>query len=339
MRQQLNIATTAAALALAALCFESTPALAQGRGGGQPQGVREYTITAVPGVVAAGATWEIAWQGTDNADGLVAARDGSLLFAQEQPRRISRLDANDRFSVAFTDTKGVGSIAVNDRGHIYGVERTCTDPGGKPDECKEPTAVAIITPVRKMLADSFEGKGLGRVNDLVIDKKGGAYFTSGGAFYVSADGKVSAVGSDLRTNGIMLSRDEKILYVTNGDTIVAFDVRPDGTVANQRTFAKLEGGGTGDGLAIDKDGRLYVTSQPGVQVFDVNGKYLGLIATPRPVISVAFAGPGKRTLYVVGSGALGPDGQEFRTPEGVRNNAKTIYKLRTQTEGFRGRAK
>ena len=48
-----------------------------------------------------------------------------------------------------------------------------------------------------------------------------------------------------------------------------------------------------------------------------------MIPTPRSVISVAFSGPGKKTLYVVGAGALGPDGQEFRTPEGVRNNAKT----------------
>ena len=86
-------------------------------------------------------------------------------------------------------------------------------------------------------------------------------------------------------------------------------------------------------------GRLYVTSQPGVQVFAADGAYLGLIPTPRNAISVAFAGPGKRTLYIVGSGALGPDGQEFATPAGVRNNAKTIYKLPMLAAGFAGRAK
>src|SRR5581483_720513 len=120
----------------------------------------------------------------------------------------------------------------------------------------------------------------------------------------------------LRTNGIMLSRDEKTLYVTNGTTVVAFDVQADGTPSNQRGFATLEAGGTGDGLAIDGDGRLYVTSQAGVQVFDGSGKYLGLIPTPRPVISAAFSGPDKRTLYVVGSGALGADGKELTTPAG-----------------------
>jgi sugar lactone lactonase YvrE len=101
----------------------------------------------------------------------------------------------------------------------------------------------------------------------------------------------------------------------------------------------LEAGGNGDGMAIDAGGRLYVTSQPGVQVFDRGGKYLGLIPSPRNAISVAFAGRDKKTLYIVGSGALGADGKEFITPEGVRNNAKTIYKLSMLTEGFKGRAK
>jgi gluconolactonase len=309
------------------------------RGFPQPDGVRQVTIAAIPGVIAAGATWSVAWQGTDNADGLVGAADGSVLFAQEQSRRISKLDGNDRMSVAVNDTHGVGSLAIDAKGQIVAIERTCTDPGGKPDQCAEPTAVSIVTPSRRVLARSFQGKGLGRINDVVVDKKGGAYFTSGGAYYVSPAGVVTAVGENLRTNGIMLSADEKTLYITNGGTLVAFDVQADGTVRNQRDFAKLEGGGSGDGLAIDAAGRLYVTSNPGVQVFSPDGKYLGIIPTPRGVISAAFAGPDKKTLYVVGSGALGPDGREFRTPEGVRNNAKTILKIPMLAEGFKGRAK
>jgi gluconolactonase len=199
--------------------------------------------------------------------------------------------------------------------------------------------VGVLAPGRKILADSIEGKSLGRLNDLVVDKKGGVYFNGAGTFYVSPAGKVSGIGENIRTNGIMLSRDEKTLYVTNGAVIVAFDVQTDGTVKNQRNFARLEGGGNGDGMAIDSAGRLYVTSDPGVQVFSPDGKYLGLIPTPRSSISVAFSGPGKKTLYVVGSGASGPNGKEFRTAAGVRNNAKTIYQLETLTQGFKGRAK
>jgi gluconolactonase len=138
----------------------------------------------------------------------------------------------------------------------------------------------------------------------------------------------------------MLSPDEKTLYVTNGGAIVAFDVRPDGTVHNQRDFAPLEAGGSGDGMTVDQEGRLYVTAQQGgVQVFSPAGVLLGAIPTPRNAISVAFSGPDKRVLYVVGSGAIGADGSEITTAAGVRNNAKTIYSLPTVAAGFAGRAK
>jgi gluconolactonase len=322
---------------VAMLVALASPAGAQR--GGQPQGAREVTVAAIPGVVVANSRWRLAWQGTDNADGIVGTEDGGLLFAQEQPNRISKLDPNDKVSVAIEDTHGTGAIAIDANGRVIAVHRTCTDPGGQPAQCTEPTRVGVLAPERKTLADSVDGKPLGRLNDLVADRKGGVYFTVGGAFYVNAAGRVSSLGDNIRANGIMLSPDERVLYVTNGGSLLAFDVQSDGSVTNRRTFAMLEAGGTGDGMAVDASGRLYVTSQPGVQVFDRDGKYLGLIPTPRNAISVAFAGRGKRTLYIVGSGALGADGREFTTPEGVRNNAKTIYKLPMIAEGFKGRAK
>jgi gluconolactonase len=307
--------------------------------GGQPQGAREVTVSAIPGLVSAGSRWMLAWQGTDNADGIIGTDDGGLLFAQEQPNRISKLDANDKVTVALEDTHGTGAIAIDASGRVLAVQRTCTDPGRQPAQCAEPTRIGVLSPERRILADSFDGKPLGRLNDLVADKKGGVYFTVGGAYYVNAAGRVTSLGENIRANGIMLSPDERVLYVTNGGSILAFDVQADGGVTNRRDFATLEAGGNGDGMAIDAAGRLYVTSQPGVQVFDRDGKHLGLIPTPRNAISVAFAGRDKKTLYIVGSGALGTDGKEFITPDSVRNNAKTIYKLSMLTEGFKGRAK
>jgi sugar lactone lactonase YvrE len=91
-------------------------------------------------------------------------------------------------------------------------------------------------------------------------------------------------------------------------------------------------------VAIDAAGRI-LASAPGVQVFGRQGEYLGTIPTPRNPISVAFSGVEKKTLYIVGSGTLGPDGGEFTTPAGVRNNAKTIYKVEMLAQGYKGRAK
>src|SRR4249920_318811 len=315
----MTLTTWRAAATIAVSALVLSPLAARQRGTAPPQGVRDVTVTAISGVIAAGATWTVAWQGTDNADGIVGTDDGGLLFAQEQPNQISRLDRNDRASVFLRDTHGTGALSVDAGGRVFAVERTCTDPGraAAAGPCSEPTMVGILAPERKTLADNFEGKPLGRLNDLVVDRRGGAYFTVGGAFYASATGRVTSLGDYIRANGIILSRDDRVLYVTNGNTILAFDVQPDGTTVNRREFAKLEAGGAGDGMAIDAAGHLYVTSPPGVQVLSADGRYLGLIPTPRPAISVAFAGPDKKTLFIVGSGALDADGKEHTEPEGV----------------------
>ncbi len=305
----------------------------------QPEPAREAAVAEIPGVIAAGARWTVAWQGTDNADGIIGTSDGGLLFAQEQPNRISKLGKSDKVSVYLENAHGPGAVAIDANGRVLAVERSCTDPGGHPAQCAEPTKVSVLAPKYQVLADNIGGKSLGRLNDLVVAKNGGVYFNGAGTFYLNPRGQITSFAENLRTNGIMLSRDEKTLYVTNGAEIVAFDIEADGAVANERPFSKLEAGGPGDGMAIDAAGRLYVTSPRGVQVIGPDGKYMGLIPSPRAAISVAFSGPEKRTLYIVGAGALGPDGKEFRTPEGVRNNAKSIYKIQMLARGFPGRAK
>ena len=330
------------ALALSGISLAQQPSAGPSQAFPQPPAAREVTIAGIPGVIAAGAQWKLVWQGADNADGLVGTEDGGILFAQEQPSTVVRLDPNDNASIYARDTHGTGALGIDYKGRLIGVERTCSDPGGHPDECHEPAEVVVLAPTRLTLASKFEGKTFWRMGELVVDSKGGVYFSDdAGTYFVNAGGQVSLVARrDVRTNGMMLSRDEKTLYVTNGKTLVAFDVQPDGTVKNQRDFATLEAGGSGDGMTIDSEGRLYVTSGvPGIQVFSPVGKYLGVIPLPRSSSSVAFSGPNKKILYAKGAGMTGPDGKEFRTPEGVRNNAKAIYRIDMLAHGFLGRAK
>ncbi len=144
---------------------------------------------------------------------------------------------------------------------------------------------------------------------------------------------------DLRSNGLMLSTDGRTLYVTNVTTVLAFDVQADGSTRNRREFGGLAGDTGADGMAIDAAGRLYVTAASGVHVLSPQGAHLGLIPTPRAPISIAFAGPQKRTLYVAQMGAVGPDGRPWATPTGVRNTAMTIYRITLLSEGFKGRPK
>ena len=108
-----------------------------------------------------------------------------------------------------------------------------------------------------------------------------------------------------RPNGLTLTRDGRTLIVddTLGPAVYAYDVQPDGSVKNKRVFAQLrdipEGKESGaDGMALDREDRVYITTVAGVQVFDAAGKYLGTIKVPRQPANAAFSGPDKRVLYI-----------------------------------------
>ena len=330
------------ALLTVALGALSQTTLAQGFNMSAPSAPeRPAEVTAIPGVIAANAKWEMIWRDIKTADGIVSTPDGGVIFAQEQTDTIRKLDRKNHESVYVKDTHGTGAVSVDSQGRLYAVERTCTDPGKHMPNCAEPTKVALLKPSPKVLADKFaDGKTLGRVNDIIADGKGGAYFTSTGLYHVNANGKVSIVADkDIRTNGVMLSADGKTLFTTNGGTIVAFDVNSDGSTTNRRDFGMLDGDTGGDGMAIDNAGRLYVTASKGVHVLGKDGKHVGLIPTPRAPISLTFSGPNKKTLYVAMMGAYGADGKPWNVPEGVRNTAMTMYRIPTLAQGFAGRPK
>jgi gluconolactonase len=109
---------------------------------------------------------------------------------------------------------------------------------------------------------------------------------------------------------VALSADEKTLYVANtaGEYLIAFTVNPDGSLSARRDFAHLAGiknGRSGaDGIAVDKDGRVFVTSNAGIEVFDASGKALGVIALPRKPQNLVFGGADHARLYAVGAGSV-----------------------------------
>lgn len=297
----------------------------------------------IPGVIAAGAKWDTVWQGAETADGLIGYK-GGILFAQEQSNHINRLDEKGKFSI-FLSANGPGAVAIGPpQERMLAVERTCTDPGGEPDLCRQPTDIAIVSPFHQVLTNGMDGKNYGRLNDIVADKKGGFYYTDGprpdgAVYYYAPERRVFKLAEKIRANGLILSRDDKTLFVTNGSSIVSLEMPREGGTTILREFARLQGGVDGDGMAIDGEGRIYVATAPGVQVFSPDGKFLGLIPTPRDAVSIAFSGPGKKVLYASCTGALGPDGKEISVRPGIRNTAMTIYKIQMEAEGYRGRPK
>jgi sugar lactone lactonase YvrE len=259
-----------------------------------PAGPKEVSSTAIPGVIAAGQQWKEIWKVEgNNADGIVATKDGGILLAQNDNSNVVKLDKNGKVSNVYTGLNTSGSVAMNSKGALFVVNRGLNQ------------SIEQLAPQRKTLAsktssgDPLDCLG-GLLNDLTADSNGGVYFTMGGVFHADSKGTVTKYGENVNPNGIVLSPDEKHLYVTNGATLAAFDVQKDGSLTNQREYAKLEAGGAGDGSTFDAAGRLYVTAQAaGIQVFSPEGKYLGVIPTPRPVITVTFSGPDRKMLYAV----------------------------------------
>ncbi len=296
-----------------------------GRAGGAPAqvpGIREYKVEAIPGVIAAGQQWKFLWQEVgNNGDGIVGTDDGALLVAQNDNSKVVKLDKDGKPSVAYSDTHTGGALSMNKKKSLFIVERGLR------------ANVTQLTPQRKVLADSYQGEPLdcigGVINDLTADSKGGVYFTMGGVYYADPKGVVTKYGMTT-PNGIVLSADEKTLYATNGPAMAAFDVQPDGSLTNQREFAKLASGG--DGSTIDKDGRVYVTTNAGVEVLGPDGKNLGVIPTPRGVITAAFGGKDKKTLYILARGATQADGTEVA-------NAAQVWAIQMIAQGYKGRAK
>jgi gluconolactonase len=267
-----------------------------GKGGGKAPAAaaapRDAKSTEIPGVIAAGQAWKEVWTvDGNNADGIIGTKDGGILIAQNDNSKVVKLDKNGKVSDAYTGLNTSGSVAYNSKGALFVNNRGLNQSVGQ----LLPQSKPFLT---KINGDPLDCIG-GVINDLTADSKGGVYFTMGGLYYGDAKANVTKYGENLTTNGIVLSADEKRLFVTNGTTVAVFDVRKDGSLTNQREFAKLEGGGAGDGSTFDTTGRLYVTTNPGIQVISPDGKYLGLIPTPRGVISVAFSGTDRKTLYAV----------------------------------------
>jgi len=278
-------------------CKTPPPARA-GRGGRRggvrapvEAGPRNATSTEIPGVIAAGQQWKEVWQvDGNNADGIIATKDGGILLAQNDNSDVIKLDKDGKTSVAYMGTNTGGSLAMNVKGALFVANR-----GLNP-------SIEKLAPKRRTLANRYNDDPMDCIgtvlNDISADSKGGVYFTMGTVFYADSKGKVTRFGENLGTNGIVLSADEKHLWVTNGPTLAEFDVQKDGALTNQHEFAKLEGGG-GDGSTFDAEGRIYVTTNGGINVIGTDGKNLGVIPTPRGVISVAFSGPDRKTLYAV----------------------------------------
>ncbi len=242
--------------------------------------------------------------------------DGSIYFVNEnfdhpENSRTLRMNADGTVDTLLSDNGVMSTLRASGKGTIYACEML----GHKVVELNKNGKI-IGT-----IADRYNGRRIDGPNDLVVDSRGGVYFTDSqitgrdkkmqetpAVYYVDTMGKVTRVIDDLAfPNGLGISPDDSTLYVTDSNSkyVMAYDINGDGTLSNARNFceperpAKSDVSGA-DGMTVDSEGNVYVatTQGLGVQVFNEDGKHIANISCPAPPNNVTFGGTENKTLFI-----------------------------------------
>jgi sugar lactone lactonase YvrE len=153
-------------------------------------------------------------------------------------------------------------------------------------------------------------------NDLVVLAEGGYYTDPHNhrVWFVDSQFERHVVDEGIAfPNGLITTPDQTMLLVddTHGRYVYSFRIQPDGTLADKEPFGYLHLPGAqeatdADGMAVDTEGRVYVTTNLGVQVLDQLGRVNLIINKPnRELLSnVVFGGPQHDVLYVTCGGSV-----------------------------------
>lgn len=319
--------TTLICWALSVICTANTVA-AQVR----PDSRRPIRDTAI---VSPSAQLERVFGDGLNTEGPAVAFDGSVYFvdlplSSSHPTRAGRI-------WRFDPETGKSTIYRSPSGKALGIEfdtdgrmvvAEFADFGGR-----RVTRTDLTTGDAEIVAALYNGRPFNGPNDLTIDEKGRIYFTDyryaaphevlyqrvDGVYRIHPDRSIERVTAQARLpNGIVVSPDQKTLYVTSGRfdvegrrAILAFDLSPEGEASFRSIFAIYEPSAElPDGMAVDVEGNVYValysrTTRTGVAVYSPQGTERAFIATPEPAKNVAFGREAQsKTLYITAGRSL-----------------------------------
>ena len=265
----------------------------------------------MPAIVAAAAlsaqdfshiTVEKIANGLTYSEGPAWSRDGFLLFSDTVTNKLHKFVPGKGDSDLATVPGGPIGNAFDVQGRRYTCEFrerrvTRTSKNGKTE----------------VLASRFEGKRFNAPNDIVVRRDGNVYFTDPafgdqedhreldfyGVFHLTSRGEVEAVARwKTRPNGVALSPNGRILYVTDSDarSVHAFDLDHNGAASNDRVVIdKIEG--VPDGIRTDENGNLYIAAKV-VLVYSPEAKLLGRIALTETPSNIAFGDEDLETLFI-----------------------------------------
>ncbi|MBL9176553.1 MAG: SMP-30/gluconolactonase/LRE family protein [Verrucomicrobiaceae bacterium] len=262
----------------------------------QDTSLHDYLIDGEP--------WQEAASGFAFTDGLCCDKDGNLFFTDVKAGRgIYKIDAATGKTDLFLDSlPGISGLQIGPDGRFYACHN------------KEQRIIAIT--MKGEVEVLLTGV---KCNDLVVSKNGNLYFTETptlSVHLITRDKKhiVADTGHVQKPNGITISPDERTLVVSEhgGKHVWAWRIEDDGTLTGGAPFMTMwlplgKDIAAGDGAATESNGRCFVTTELGVQIFDPAGRLSGIIAKPEPqskVVSVEFAGKNHDILHIAAGGKV-----------------------------------
>lgn len=246
-------------------------------------------------VLIDGEGWQLLGKGYGFTEGPAADTKGNVYFTDIPNSRIHKIDPEGKISVFLENTEKANGLFFGPNGRLYGCQ-TGTKKIVSWDESGKMETVA----------EGISG------NDLVVTRDGGVYCTepeNDQVWYISPKGEKRVVDKGLKfPNGVILWPDGGTLVVSElrGRYLYAYRVEADGSLAYKQPYyvpqlpdepAAAIGG---DGLTVDKVGRLYACTFAGLQMFDPTGRLGGVILKPQNAFlaNVCFGGPKMDYLYV-----------------------------------------
>ncbi len=256
----------------------------------QDTSLHDYLIDGEP--------WKEVAGGYVFTDGLCCDAAGNLFFTDVKGGEgIYKLDVETGKATLFLrDLPGISGLQIGPDGRFY----ACHNKEGRI------IAMTMKGGIEVLLTDV-------KCNDLVVSKTGNVYFTETPTqriHLITRDKKhvVADEGHVIKPNGITLSPDERTLVVSEhgGKNVWAWRIEDDGTLTGGAPYMTMwlpvgKEAAAGDGATTEANGRFFVTTELGVQIFDPAGRLAGIIAKPDPmgkVVSVEFAGKNHDVLYI-----------------------------------------
>jgi sugar lactone lactonase YvrE/enterochelin esterase-like enzyme len=248
-------------------------------------------------ILVPGEGWELVGEGYRFTEGTAANAAGEVYYQDIPTSKTYVVGLDGKVSTLPIDAKRASGTCFGPGGARYvvaGATRQIIryDAGGK----------------ETVVADTVDG------NDLVVSKNGNVYVTvphgvdkPGELVLIRPNGEKKVVDIGLKfDNGVAFTPDQTQLYVAESAShwVWIYTIQPDGTLTNKQRYGWLhtpdnQDNAWPDGLRCDRDGRVWVCTNMGIQVLDQAGRVNAILPVPSGQASnCCFGGPGFNILYV-----------------------------------------